>query len=152
MAAAWPGVVQYLLDTLPTLTGWEQAQVFDGPPNTGDDPPDYCTVGFVQDDSAGSFTQTQNEDGWHVNEDGNVRCDLTSQTGDSTLDGPRSRVFAMFDALDDHLRKDQTLGGRLSANATVVLASDGIQAVSNERGVAISIACTLAYYTETFTP
>lgn len=141
--AVWPQVVQHVLDAAPAL--WPTAATFDGPPNTGDDPTDYVTVGFVADDVAGSFTQTREHD-FLVAEDGLVRLELTAQTGDAVLTDVRPRVFAMLDALDAHIRADQTLGGLVFG--PVLLAADGVLTVSNEHGVAMSIVCSLTYHTE----
>jgi hypothetical protein len=152
MAVAWPQVVDYLLATLPNLPSWASVAVFDGPPNTGDDPTDYCTVGYVSDDSAGTFLQSWNDDGFHVNEEGTIRLDITAQTGDDTLSEVRTRAFVLFDELDDWLRRHQTLGGLLSTNATVLLASDGVNTESNAAGLAQTIVCSVGYYTETYTP
>lgn len=150
MAIAWPHVIDYLREQLPQVDGWAAVAVFDGPPVTGDDPTDYATVGTPDDDSAGSFTQTWNEDGFHVNEEGGVRVELTCQTGDDDAAADvRLRAFGLVDALDVWLRKNQTLGGLLSQNATVLLASDGLRTVAG-RGTAQVVSLTVGYYTETF--
>lgn len=44
MAAQWPLVVAKLLELLPTLDGWDQVRVLDGPVR-GPTPKQYATVG-----------------------------------------------------------------------------------------------------------
>lgn len=145
--AAWPGVVGYLLDLLPTL--WPDVDVYDGAPNVAALPPDYASVAFVADDAAGTFTQAREHD-YLVVEEGLVRFDITCQTGDAVLTDVRSRVFGLFDSLDAHVRADQTLGGLVFG--PVLLAAADVLTISNKNGVAMSLACSLTYRTEAPSP
>jgi hypothetical protein len=148
MPIAWPHVVQYLADTLPTLPGWEGVYVSDGPMNTRADPVDTAMVGHVVDDTAGSFTQEHLDD-FSVAETGSVRVALTCKTGADSLPLMRIRVFELLNALDIHLRGDQTLGDVLSPNGTVLLASENVQSVVGS-GVAQTVIADVAYTTQTY--
>lgn len=114
MNAAWPVVVQRLVDWLPTLPGWSGVPVYDGPPVTADAPPTYVTVGFVVgEDFGGSYEQTRNgENAWAgaLEEAGTVRCEVVSATGDVDLRAVRDRAFALVAAWDAALADDETLG------------------------------------------
>ena len=143
---AWPGVVGYLLATLPTLPGWGAVLVFDGEPVTGDDPNDWASVGYITDDHGGSFVRNNNPDGSGVDEVGTVRCDLTCQSGDEGLTAVRARAFALASTLDRKLNNDRTLGGVLSQNGTTTLTVD-VLSIEAPDGVAQSLSLTVAYTT-----
>jgi len=143
---AWPGVVSYLLTTLPTLPGWSAVDVYDGEPVTGSDPTDWCSVGYITDDHGGTFTRNNNPDGSGVDEVGDVRCDLTCQSGDSGLAAVRARAFGLASALDRKLAADDTLGGVLSQNGTVTL-TVGVLSIEAPTGVAQSLSLVVAYTT-----
>jgi hypothetical protein len=128
--AAWPAVVNALLALFPTLTGWPPAEsTYDAAPTTaGSD--FYVIVGGTlplpgfEDDTAGSFSRTQDPDGFQTQETGTVRCQLTSASGAIDITGHRGKVFAAADALYAYLAAHRTLGGVLSQNATVDLTVD----------------------------
>jgi len=143
---AWPGVVGYLLTTLPTLPGWSAVDVYDGEPVTGSDPTDWVSVGYITDDHGGTFTRNNNPDGSGVDEVGDVRCDLTCQSGDSGLADVRARAFTLASALDRHLNADRTLGGVLSQNGTTTL-TVGVLSIEAPTGVAQSLSLTVSYTT-----
>ena len=106
MATQWPLVVARLNALLPTLAGWDVVTVFDGPPVTADVPTDYVTVGYVADDQAGTYSQTQDPNGFQYVEVGTVRSQLSCITGDLDLASVRARVFALMDAVDAAVRAD----------------------------------------------
>jgi len=150
MAAAWPAVVARLLVLMPTLPGWTTIEVFDGHPVTADPTLDYITVGYTtSDDNGGQFVQVRNTDGWSTDEVGDVRCHLACQAGDTDLSAVRARAFTYVESLRKALHDDQTLGGTLSANATIELAVDVIS-VQGSNGVAQSLLLQVRYSTETF--
>jgi hypothetical protein len=148
MAVSWPQIVTHLVATLQSLPGWSDVVVFDGPPNTGDDPTDYCTVGWIDDDNAGSFGLEHTED-FLTTESGIVRGQIVAQSGDDVLTFVRARACALFDALDAHLRADQTLGGALGIAPTAILASDAMRPEVTSMGVVQTIEWSLAYQVQT---
>ncbi len=84
MSAAWPAVAQWLVTTLPALSGWGGDTVFDGQPDTGDSPTDYATVGYTASgDVGGEFTEVTSDDGEFIVEQGHVFLDVVCQSGDS---------------------------------------------------------------------
>lgn len=145
MATAWPKVAQGLATLLPTLPGFADAEVYDGPPVTESRPLRYVTVGYVDDAEAGSYSTEPSPVDGATTESGEVRCRFVSQSGDD-LSANRSAVFALVDALETALATDQTLGGVLSADGTAVL-SVAVDSVINARGSAQSVVVTLIYQT-----
>jgi hypothetical protein len=138
----WPQVCNYLVAAIPDL--WPAVKVFDGAPVTGDNPDDYVTVGHVTDDTAGTWQQAAGDDGTWVHEVGTVRAELVVQTGDDdALPIVRARASGYIDILDAQVRADQTLGGILSTNATVLLGAD-VQGVKSN-GTAFVVILTLTY-------
>lgn len=148
MAAQWPLIVAHLVELLPTLPGWDQVTVFDGPPITGDDPPSYATVGYVENDQAGTYTQVQDPDGFSRQEGGDVRSQLVCRTGDDDLAGMRTLLFSLVDALDDHIRADRRLDGVLSPQGTSELVVD-VLSLQTETGTAQTAVIALHYTTIT---
>lgn len=147
MAIRWPDIVDALVALLPTLPGYEDVTVADGPPLTQARPPRYVTVGYVADEDAGAFEIDRRND-YRVEERGTVRCHFVAQSGSTKLPAYRDEVFALVDELDQALRADQTLGGVLSADGTCVLSGD-IQSVQNAKGTAQSVVVTVEYVTRT---
>jgi len=147
MAAQWPLVVARMLALLPSLPGWGQVTVYDGPPVTADIPTDYVTVGYVDNDQAGSYTQTQDPNGFQWQETGTVRSQLNCVTGDTDLPGVRARVFALMDAVEAAVRADRRLGV-LSPYGTSELDVD-VLSLSNSSGTAQQLTFTLHYFTVT---
>ena len=147
MAAQWPLVVARLLALLPTLSGWSNVVVIDGPLVSADVPADFVTVGYVADDQAGSYNQVQDPNGFQYVETGTVRSQLNCATGDTDLPGMRTRVFALMDALEAAVRLDRTLGV-LSPAGTSELDVD-VLSLSNSSGTAQQLTFTLHYQTVT---
>jgi len=147
MATQWPLVVHRLVTLLPTLPGWEQVVVFDGPPITGDDPNQWCTVGYIADDKAGNYTTTQHDDGFSRHETGEVRSEVVCNTGDDDLAGVRGRMFALLDAVDAAVRADRRLGV-LSAEGTSTFAVE-VLSVKDAQGTAQGATFALHYTTVT---
>jgi hypothetical protein len=99
MSAAWPLVVDRLVALLPTLPGWSQVTVYDGPPATADTPTSFITVGYVPgEDFAGTCEQSYLPGGL-LSEIGSVRCELAVWSGDDALASHRAAAFALIDAL-----------------------------------------------------
>jgi len=147
MATQWPVVHARLVALLPTLAGWPPF-VFDGPPVTGDDPQVYATVGYAFGfDGAGRFSQTRAGNGFQVEETGSVQCEVVSVTGDVDLALMRSQAFALMDALDAELRRDQTLGV-LPQASTCSLSVDVVPAQATS-GAVQRLPFSIDYFTIT---
>jgi len=147
MATQWPLVVARLNALLPTLAGWDVVTVFDGPPVTADVPTDYVTVGYVADDQAGTYSQTQDPNGFQYVEVGTVRSQLSCITGDIDLASVRTRVFALMDSVDAAVRADRRLGV-LSPSGTSELEVE-VLSMQSTGGTAQSLVFTLHYQTVT---
>lgn len=146
MATRWPAVRARLVELLPTLPGWADVSVYDGPTVTGEAPEEYATVGYVADeDAAGSFEHERAGDGFRVEERGFVRCELVVLTGSADLPTVRDRAFALIDALEQEIRRDRTLGV-LSAEGTARLVVDVVP-VQNSAGAAQRLVFSLDYFT-----
>jgi hypothetical protein len=144
MATQWPVLTARLVVLLPTLSGWSGVSVFDGPPVTGDVPTSYCTVGYVEDDDAGSYTDDLSEVGnVFTTETGSIRCRLVVTSGDVDISTVRTAAFALVDALRTSLRT-APLVGVLPAGSTTSLAVD-VGSVQNERGSGQRLDFTVSY-------
>ncbi len=148
MAAQWPRVVTWLVATLPNLPGWSGVAVYDGPPTTGDNPVQYVTVGYVENDLAGTYSLTQDPGGFQWQETGEVRSQLVVNSGDSDLSGLRVTLFGLADALEANVRADRTLGGTLSLRSQVTFTGE-VLSVTNQQGSAQAAVLTLRYFTVT---
>lgn len=141
MNAALPQVLNRLVVLLPTLPGWTQVEVYDGPTTTRDAPADFVTVGFVDGEDFGATMEPVESLGDLWEETGTVRSEIVSQTGDDDIAGRRTRAFELFNAWQASVHADQTLGGiTSSANLTADL-----QPVQNTGGSAVRLAVTLTY-------
>lgn len=146
--AVWPVVQQRLVALLPTLAGWGTVTVYDGEPVTREYPPEYCTVGFADDeDGAGTFTTERALDGFMVQETGGVRCEIVVQTGDVDVPTVRARAFVLLAELEAALRVDQTLGV-LAPASTTSLTTD-VVSLQNSAGSAQRLPFTVEYLTRT---
>lgn len=145
MAIQWPLLAARLVALLPTLSGWSGVvEVFDGPPVTGDTPNDYCTVGYVEDETAGSYTDDLSDVGNSFStEAGEVRCQLVSQTGDVDVPTMRTRSFGFLNTLRTALRTDPTLAVLPSGSVTSLIVEVGN--VQNSQGSAVSLIFTVSY-------
>lgn len=150
-APRWPDVCSALLTLLPALPGMNGVQVYDGQPITEDAPTDYVTVGYVFDDSAGSFIQARDPDGFGLQESGEVKCHFVSRSGESLPPETRNRAFAMVGALQSELMSDQSLRGALPDGSTVELSSE-VMSVQNGQGSAQSLLVTVRYYAVSYLP
>jgi len=149
MATQWPLIAERLLGLLPTLSGWTDVQVFDGPPVTGDIPADYATVGYVSDSQAGTYSLMQDDDGFQWGETGTIRSQLTCVTGDEDgLADCRTRAFALMDSVETYVRSDRTLGGVISPAGTSQLDVE-VVSMQSGNGSGQTVVFTLTYYTVT---
>lgn len=149
MAAQWPLIITRLVTYLPTLAGWSAVTVYDGKPVTDDFPLVYCTVGYVYDDqNAGTYSTTQDPDGFRIQETGEIRNQITAQTGDDiTLPAIRTQLFTYTDAFDAAIRADRTIGV-LSKDSSIDLIVEPLP-IQNSKGTAFSAVFTVRYFTIT---
>lgn len=147
MSAAWPVLKRRLVALLPTLPEWSGVAVYDGPPVTGDAPSAYCTVGYVVgEDFGGSYEQTRNgEGGWEgcLDEAGSIRSEIVCTTGNVDLAAMESRAFALVDAFEAELSRDETLGV-MGPSSSASLAVD-VQPLQTDRGTVQRLTVTLSY-------
>jgi hypothetical protein len=92
MTTAWPQVVARTVVLFQSVT---TAPVYDGPPVTSAAPPDYVTVGYVEDDAAGTYSSEAIYDGSLSQETGTVVSQIVAQSGDTNLAACRARAFAI---------------------------------------------------------
>jgi hypothetical protein len=142
MAVAWPAVKDRLVALLPTLlpTG---ALVFDGPVPTGEGPAAYVTVGWqpsTDDESAGSYAQARDLEGFAAAETGTVLLEFGAITGEVEMPD----AFGLVDALQAYVQANQSLGGVLGGAPTVSLDVEVAQA-QNVAGAVQRLLVTLTY-------
>src|SRR5438128_4841514 len=106
MAVAWPDVRAALAQLLPPAlpAGYKFSN---GPIVGSTAPAGYLTLGHApstDDDSAGTFVQTNGPDGYVVTESGFITGELSAVSGSARLPS----VFAAFDALTAVIQKDMT--------------------------------------------
>lgn len=142
MTAAWPAVTARLIDLFRSATS---VPVLDGPPVTSSAPPDYVTVGYVEDDTAGTYFVESIYDGSLWQETGTVVCQIVAQSGDANLAACRARAFAIEQQLRDAVAADHTIGV-LSPDGTSTLTTD-VLSVQNPNGSAQSLVLTYGYTT-----
>lgn len=155
MGAAWPRIQQRLVDLLPTLPGWEQVDVSDGPPVDRESPYLYCAVGSsIDDDFGGSYTQSRRggDGGWDgaVREEGQIRCEISVSAREDAADitdiaAVRASAFELVDAWDTELVRDPTLSV-LGALTSVSLTAD-VQPMQTDRGAVQRLVVTFRYLT-----
>ena len=148
MSAMWPILVDRLVSLLPTLPGWSGVAVYDGPPVTADAPVDYVTVGYVLgEDFGGTYEQTRNgEGGWQraLEESGTVRSEVVCTTGDVDLPSVRARAFALVDAWDAEIARDETLGV-LGPSSSSSLSVD-VEPAQTTGGAVQRLTVTFSYF------
>jgi hypothetical protein len=142
MTAAWPSVAARLVSL---FSGSTSAPVYDGPPTTSAAPPDYVTVGYVEDDNAGTYFAEAIYDGSMYQETGTVVSQIVAQSGNADVVACRTRAFVIEQQLRDAVKADHTLGV-LSRDGTSTLTTD-VQVVQNSNGSAVSLVLTYGYTT-----
>lgn len=149
MATAWPLVKAWEVAIAPTLPAFADAEVDSGIRATMSAAPKYMAVGAVmEEDNAGTYARESAYDGSVWTEVGDVRSMIVAQTGDGDPSAVEAQAFAMADALDKAIHADPTLGGVLSADATVQTSVD-VLAISNSDGTATALVHVLHYTTTT---
>lgn len=140
----WPAVTSALLAQLPTLAGWSDIPVFDGKPVGATVAGNFCTVGFVDDEDAGSLDSSVSQAGnVFTAESGEIRSKLKVVSGDTTLSTLRATGFGLLDALRAHLAASPTLGV-LPAGSTTSL-SVQVQQAQDGQGAAVALIFTVSY-------
>lgn len=143
MTDRWFDVYDGLLAALPGVLG---VPVNDGMPVGNDYPTAWVTVGYVGDESAGTFAQVPDPSGYGTQETGEIRCHLVSTVGDTDPRIARQQVRALFSTWHDWLDANQTLGGILSAQ-TVISLSAQVDAMQTPQGSGTGLVVTVAYQT-----
>jgi hypothetical protein len=147
MGTAWPNVKNWLVTTIPTLPDLSDVAVSDGPPVGRAAPKRYVSVGFVEDDNAGTYSREPAYDGSVWSETGDVRARIVAQSG--TPDGSaQGDAFEIVEAIHEAIVADTTLGGALSEDSAVHVAVD-VLSIANARGAATELVLTLTYTTTT---
>lgn len=147
MASQWPRVHARLVALLPTLSGWP-ADVFDGPPVTGNAPTRYATVGYVFGEDSGGEFRTDTTNAYRIEETGSVRGEIVATTGTADIASVRAQAFALADALEAAIRADRTLGGVLSADGLATLRFDVVPA-QTQQGATQRLPFSVDYTTRT---
>lgn len=147
MRPAWDRVVEKLVALIPTLTpATVDLLVYDGQPISGDEPAHFVTVGYVSDDTGGTFAQQRDDNGFSMIEAGDVRCQFVSQTGDGMVAGIRRDVFDLVGELQAYILASQTLDGVLSQDGNCSLSSE-VRSELDDQGSAQSLVLTFHYWT-----
>ena len=147
MASQWPRVVDRLVQLLPTLSGWEDVVVYDGPPTRDPPPLNYATVGYSEMGEGGNYSTAQDSDGFQIDENGTIITELTFFSGSQVVSDARALMFTALDSVDAAVRADRRLGvlsqeGTSSFNVSVTPVWDG-------QGSAVRAQFSLIYYTVT---
>ncbi|GLW32272.1 hypothetical protein [Actinoplanes regularis] len=104
------------------LTG---VTVFDGAPDTDNEPAEFLSIGFSRDEDDASVDGDTTDEGNHMSsETYAVHCILSVATGDSATGAVaerRARCAELFGALAAALRADPSLGGALTAGGRATL-------------------------------
>lgn len=108
-----PAVVDYLLTTFRANVP-ARVKVYDGPPTVDDVPADFVCVAYSEDEEAsaveGESVLSNFGNGVYA-ETFNVRCQISSFTGDANLKPRRDRVATLYATLVGLVRADPSLGG-----------------------------------------
>jgi hypothetical protein len=143
MNAALPAVVTRLLAVLPTLSGWSQVGVYDGPNLAQDYPPSFVTVGFVDGEDFGGGAEATPTAGDLLEAAETLRSEIGVQTGNTGgMADVRAQAFALLAAWQQWVDADPTLGVPGVSGAAL---SWDYQPIQNDRGKAVRLAVTLNY-------
>jgi hypothetical protein len=146
MSTAWPLVVGFLVDTLPTLPGWGRVEVYDTDPLTASGAPLYAVVARTSDSgTSGSYVRQVHPGGVLVAETGTVRVHIVSRTGDGDPVSVREAGFELVEAMEATFVADHTLGGILGQASSVSLTVD-VQSLSDANGTGQSLIVSINYY------
>lgn len=149
-APRWTDVYDGLLALLPTLPSDVPVAVFDESPPAGDVSMNWVTVGYFDDDGAGTFSQERDPSGFAVVESGEIRCHVSFNVGEVAPAVTRARAFGFVGEWQSALEGDATLGGRLPAGSTLGLSAQ-VMSIENAQGTATDLMVTVTYETLTFT-
>lgn len=145
MSVAWPTVKDRLVALLPTLPGYTDVKVYDGPSTSAHSVARWVTVGYqpsTEDLSAGSYEQTQTGAGGFLSEErGTVGLEFSASVADAEIPD----AFGLVDALHDSVQADQTLGV-MTPGSTSSLSVSVVQAQST-KGAVQRLLVTFTYFT-----
>lgn len=101
--------------------------VFDGAPDTDNEPGEFLSIGFSRDEEDASVDGDTADEGNHVTSEAYaVHCILSVATGDleaGAVAARRARCAELFGAFAGALRADPALGGALAAGGRADLGS-----------------------------
>lgn len=147
--SGWLDLCEGLVVALPTVAGWDDVAMIDGPPAGGDVPTLYCTVGYAYaEDSAGAYERDPVDAAALVSEAGWVRCELVARTGDEDAPAMRRLALQRLEALGTRLQDDPRLGNALPYVATARLMVD-VLPVLNVSGTAVRCPFSVVYTART---
>lgn len=100
-------------------------QVYDGPPDTDNLPPEFLCVGWSRDEDESSVDGDTSDDGNRTSSEAyTVHCIMSVSTGDvetGAIADRRTRVAELFGIYATALRADPQLAGTLAAGAAATL-------------------------------
>lgn len=141
----WPVVQQRLVALLPTLDGWADVVVYDGPPVSETGAQTYVTVGWTSTGESGGWEAPDETTDTMRAELGTVACELIVWGGDEALPTYRATAFALVDALDVAIRTDETLGV-LPVSSTTSLSAEVVSA-QDASGATQRLVISVNYFT-----
>jgi hypothetical protein len=146
--SSWSAVATAAVTVIDAAT---TCDVFDGPPTSGDQLFDYVAVGSNPADSleptAGQFAQQYRGlgPGASRSEQGDIRCFISSWSGDSDLPALRIRVLDIFDDISAAIRDNPTLGlSGVRAPEVEIRAGSIMQGYTNQ-GARVDLPFILSY-------
>ena len=128
--------------------------VFDGPATSGDKLTSYVCIGANAPDSlepnAGQFSQRYRGLGPAATKDetGDIRCHISSWSGDNNLPALRVTVMDIFDDINAALRADQTLGLTGVRAPEIEVRSGSIMQGYTTTGARVDLPFVLSYITQ----
>jgi len=140
--SAIPAAITNLIAILRAV---EDADVFDGPPMTGENP-DYICIGHDPLDPLNAVEASQSAAslGNRAREESfDILCSLAAWSGDGSMSGRRTRALELFAAVESAVRQNVTLNGavRTAQVGTYTLVQEQTDQGSSA-GVRFRIACS----------
>ena len=130
-----------------TLDAGTTVEVYDGFPITSTAPTDFVIVGGTDDpdDDGASLDQSWAGLGAKArDEEGEIRCAVISQSGDTVLKIHRDRALVILGELEAAIRADPTLGG-VVASGWLHVTGGSLNQQQNANGSRARITFTVSY-------
>jgi len=125
--------------------------VFDGPPTSGDHLVDFVCVGAIAPDSmeanAGTFRQHYRGLGASASREefGDIRCYITSWSGDADIPALRVRVMDIFDDIAAAFRANPTLSLSATRAPEVEISAGSIMQGYTTQGARVDLPFVITY-------